>query len=411
MEQLEKRIYNAESDNSLVAVFFLDLNNFKDVNDLMGHHFGDELLISVARKLEKNLKGNCFVARVSGDEFAIVQWNFYQDNEVIETGEELLRLFRDPFLVEGLEFYVRVSIGISLFPTHGLTPEDLLQQADLAMYNAKKIDASNYQVFTYKMEDVISLRKQLQKELESALINHEFELYYQPQMSMTTGEVVGVEALIRWNHPERGLLCPIDFIPMSEENGFIFTLDKWVLQRACEQFYKWKKEGIAPPLGISVNVSARQFYNKDLVAYMKDLMGKWKIGEHELTLEITEETLMTNKERAKAVLIELRKLGVITALDDFGTGYSSLSYLKFLPINKLKIDRSFMIDVTEDPRDGAILESMLSIAFHLNLSVIVEGVETKEQQEFLRSIGCNVAQGHYYSKALSSGGMTTLLKR
>lgn len=410
MDQLEKQLKSAESIGSRVAVFFLDLNNFKDVNDLMGHLFGDELLISVANKLKKKLASNCYVARVSGDEFALIQWDFFHENDVLRTGDHLIQLFNEPFLVEGLEFNIQVSIGISLFPSHGNTPEELLKQADLAMYNAKKLGFNNYQLFTQAMEEAIRWKKQLQKDMESALAANQFELYYQPQIEMSSGGIAGVEALIRWNHPERGLLYPNEFIPLSEENDFIFTLDKWVLEKACEQLFRWKKEGIAPS-NISVNVTARQFYNKDLVEYIRFLMEKWEVEKYELTLEITEETLMTNKERAKAVLLELRKLGVVTALDDFGTGYSSLSYLKFLPINKLKIDRSFVIDVTEDPRDGAILESMLTIAFNLNLAVIVEGVETKEQEQFLRSIGCQVAQGYYYSRAISSMEMSSLLQK
>lgn len=399
MERLHTKLKEAEKKNTLVAVFFLDLDNFKDVNDLLGHYFGDQLLMNVTGMLKDYLPKQCFISRVSGDEFALILTDFTDKKVVTNTAKTLLELFHEPHLVDGVECPITASIGISLYPLHGSSPETLLKQADLAMYSAKSIGKNNYQMFSKRLVEKRIQKKQLQKELETAIKEDQFLLYYQPQLDIHTMEITGVEALIRWQHPERGVLSPYEFIPLAEETGLIFAIDDWVLRKACKQYAAWEKMG-CPSFSLSINLSARQFYNKGLVNDVAKALKSAGIAPEHLTLEMTESTLMTDKDRTINVLNSLKEIGVHTSLDDFGTGYSSLSYLKFLPIDKLKLDRSFMADITTDKRDAAIVETIFTLAYHLDLDVIVEGVETKDQLDYLKGTSCTVAQGYYFSRPL-----------
>lgn len=409
LEQLALELEEAQSEEHIVAVLFLDLDNFKDVNDSMGHHFGDQLLQNIANTLKAAISEDGFISRVSGDEFAIILSNV-NDQKVIGTAKKILQIFNDPFVVGGMEFSITVSVGISLFPQHGDNPDTLLKHADLAMYSAKKQGKNCFQFYTREINESERIRKKLYKELKKALKENQFVLYFQPQLNIHTLEVTGVEALIRWDHPERGILSPMEFIPFAEESGLISAIDEWVLGEACRQRADWKKMGFSP-FSMSVNLSARQFYNHSLVDDVQNLLKELELAPNDLTLEMTEGTLMTDKEKTINVLKRLGKTGVSTSLDDFGTGYSSLSYLKFLPINKLKIDRSFMSDITEDVRDAAILEAIFTLAQRLKLDVIVEGVETMEQLNYLKETSCGEAQGYFFSRPLPVSEIEGFFKR
>ncbi|MFA9558842.1 EAL domain-containing protein [Evansella sp. AB-rgal1] len=395
MEQLCLNIEKAKRNKGKLAILFLDLDNFKDINDVMGHYYGDLLLHVIAGKLKAFYPNQCFISRVSGDEFAFIYSELENENDVEQIAQALLQIFSHSFQIEKLQFQITASIGISLYPTHGKNPDELLKQADLAMYSAKNEGKNNFQLYTTDLYEKTLSKKQLHKELEIAIKENQFILYYQPKINIQTLEITGVEALIRWNHPSKGIISPAQFIPLAEETGLIFSIDDWVLREACQQLAAWREEGLSS-ITISVNISSRQFYNKELVTTVMQLLLESKLDPHHLTLEMTESTLMTDKEKTITVLNSLKQVGVYTSLDDFGTGYSSLSYLKYLPINKLKIDRSFISEIANNTKDAAIVESIFALATNLNLDIIVEGIETKEQLQFLGT-RCIEGQGFLFS--------------
>ncbi|MBU9711529.1 EAL domain-containing protein [Evansella tamaricis] len=409
LERLNVNISKAKLENTKVAVLFLDLDNFKDVNDLMGHLYGDQLLMVVSELLKKCVPDNGMVSRVSGDEFAFILWNVDGMQQVTEFTQCLLASFQSPIIVEEKEFQITASIGACLYPDHGDDPELLIAKADHAMYNAKKSGKNNFQLFTTELYDSILLKKQLEQEMKFALSGNQFTLCYQPIIDIHSGELSSVEALIRWNHPTRGLISPIHFIPLAEETGLIYAIDEWVLENACRQNAIWKEKGYQP-LTMSINLSARQFYNKELVHNVEKLLSELDLPPEFLTLEMTEGTLMQHTSDTVQVLTNLKKIGVKTSLDDFGTGYSSLSYLKNLPITNLKIDRSFISDLFLDRRNGPIVEAIFTLASHLDLTIIAEGVETVEQLEFLKKTNCKFAQGGFISSPVTAEEMEAILK-
>ncbi|MBU9721545.1 MULTISPECIES: EAL domain-containing protein [Bacillaceae] len=407
MEQLKAELEKVRTEEAQGAVLFLDLDNFKDVNDTMGHLYGDQLLRQVAFELSNVIEGGGIVSRVSGDEFAFI-FKQAEVKVIDELAKNILRILQSPFMVEGKEFYITASIGVCQYPVHGRDADTLIARADMAMYQAKKTGKNKYLIYTIEMNESILKKKRLEREMNYALREDQFSLYYQPQIDLHTNEVVGVEALIRWSHPEWGEVSPDKFIPIAEETGLILEIDKWVLREACHQGAAWLKKGL-PAVKISVNLSANQFYYNELVENVKGILEEVELPSSYLSLEMTEGTLLKDTKKTSEVLRALQNIGVQTSLDDFGTGYSSLSYLKDLPINILKLDRSFISGIKNDNKDAAIVQTILHLAKILELDVIAEGVEAEEQLKFLKQNHCLIAQGDYFSVPLTPGEMEKLL--
>ncbi|WP_256757109.1 bifunctional diguanylate cyclase/phosphodiesterase [Cohnella sp. WQ 127256] len=383
-------------DRGDYALLLLDIDRFKSVNDTMGHTFGDSLLRAIAVKLRHFCEGRGYLARMGGDEFSVVVAYTGNPKDMVRLGHLLLEEIGTPCRVEDKEYRMSGSIGISLFPRDGDTPELLMKQADIAMYRAKE-RRSKVEMYTSDMkpnQDNVAIEHELHKALE----NKEFVLYYQPRIDIARNRVTGVEALIRWNHPRRGLISPADFIPIAEETGFIIPLGEWVLREACDQWLEWQNNGLDIPT-FAVNLSSRQFDQERLVETISLIMRDVGIPPQTLVLEITESMAMDIGQAAQK-LNQLKSLGVLVDIDDFGTGYSSLNYLKRLPIDRLKIDRSFVRDITTDPSDAAIVASITAMAHHLNIAVVAEGVETMEQLMYLTDHACDEAQGYLFSKPL-----------
>jgi predicted signal transduction protein with EAL and GGDEF domain len=348
------------------------------------------------------------VARVGGDEFTILLPGIADENDVVIVAERILDVVKRPRLIDGQEFTVTTSIGITLSPQDGIDAESLLRNADTAMYRAKERGRDNYQLYTPAMNAAVIQRLALENDMRRAVERGELLAYYQPIAETSTGVVVGAEALIRWDHPQRGRLDPHDFVPLAEETGFIVTIGEWVLRQACRDLRRWRDAG-AGPLRVSVNLSARQLHQKNLVEIVESALDETGLEPQALHLEITEGDVMSNVEYIIDVLHQLRAMGVGISVDDFGTGYSSLSYLKRFPIDSVKIDRSFVRDLGTDPSDAAIVTTVIAMARNLNLRVIAEGVETEEQLEFLRRRGCDEYQGYIVSRPVDARAFARLL--
>ncbi|TVY11047.1 EAL domain-containing protein [Paenibacillus cremeus] len=392
--------------SSRFAVIFVDLDRFKFVNDTFGHSVGDLLLKAVAERISEEIAGHGTVSRTGGDEF-ILEILHQTREDVAQVAQNILTKLSKPFICEGNELFVTPSLGISLFPEHGKAAETLVNNADIAMYRAKEQGRNNYQFFAYEMNEVISKRVKLEKRLRTALDNNEILLHYQPQIDLRTGRITGNEALVRWNQPEMGLISPMEFIPIAEETGMIVPIGEWVLRRACEQNVTWQKQGHYP-MKVSVNLSARQFLQKNFIENVQLILKETGLDPTLLELEITESIAMHNEEYVIAKLNALRSLGIRIAIDDFGTGYSSLSYIKKLPINTLKIDKSFLFDIKNDSDNEEITSTIIAMAQSMKLQVIAEGVETKEQLKFLQQRKCDEAQGYLFSKPLAAEALEQL---
>lgn len=383
------------------CVLFIDLNRFKLVNGTLGRHVGDELLRQVARRFRDTLREEDVVAHLSGDEFAVALFDIRQHFEATTVAQKLQAALEAPFLIEGNELSVGASVGISVFPADGDDAETLLRMADIAMERAKQdaeIPDRSVAFYSTEMNRGMQERMRIESGLRHALGHGELILYYQPKFEIGSGQIVGAEALVRWVHPERGVVPPAEFIPLAETTGLIVQLGEWVLEQACSQAAIWQGAGL-PPLRLAVNVSAREF-TPSLPARVADTLKRYKLDPSWLELEITESTLMHDIERVIGIMDRINQLGVALSLDDFGTGYSSLSYLKRFPIHTLKIDRSFTTGIPEDASDCAIAGTIISIGRQLRHRVIAEGVETLEQLEFLRKSGCDEVQGYLYAKPL-----------
>lgn len=382
-----------------LAILFLDLDRFKVINDTFGHSKGDILLIEVTKRLVKCLGENDNLARMGGDEFIFILKDFDDENYVVEKAEQVLEQFKSPFTVNENEFHTTVSIGIAIYPNYTISLEQFMINADTAMYKAKSQGKNRYIIYTTDMlNNMIDIK--LETDLRKALEKNEFLLHYQPKVCNKTGELVGVEALIRWNHPELGLIYPDKFIKLAEETGLITQIGEWVIEQACIQNKKWQLSGISP-IKIAVNLSTQQFLKQNLVCFVKEVLDRTKLAPEYLVLEITESMTMDFDYSLK-VLEELKSIGVHISIDDFGTGYSSLSYLKKFPIDYLKIDRSFVMDIMDDKNDANIVKAIITLAHNLDLQVIAEGVETIEQLEFLKKYNCHIIQGYFFSKPISS---------
>jgi diguanylate cyclase (GGDEF)-like protein/PAS domain S-box-containing protein len=405
--------------DALFAILFLDLDGFKMINDSMGHLIGDQLLIGVANRLEKCLRstdtlarlGETFtVARLGGDEFTVILDYLKDPNDAKAAADRLMKALAPPFILGGKEVFTSVSIGIALSSSAYEEPEDMLRDADTAMYRAKSLGKARYEVFDADMRASVMARLQLETDLRGALERGEFQNFYQPIVSLDTGQIVGFEALLRWQHPTRGLLGPEEFILVAEETGLIRELGWWNLHEACRQVSEWRTVTNGHRnLIISVNLSAKQFLQPNLVADIRKLLHDLSLSPDALKLEITESAVMADPSAAVEMLQQIKSIGIRLAIDDFGTGYSSLSYLHRFPLDTLKIDRSFIRDMQVGGEGMEIARTILPMANNLRLDVVAEGVETLEQVALLKQLHCSYAQGFYFSKPLSAEGTTALL--
>ena len=407
LERVEKARVQRVGTKAKIAVLFVDLDNFKMVNDTMGHAKGDALLKDVAEKLLSCVRETDIVARLGGDEFIIALLDIPSLKKVEDISRRIVDLTRQSLNFDDKEIVVSSSIGISVLPDHASSVEALINNADTAMYQAKTKGKSNYLFFNESMIIASSERFDIENDLRLALLNQQFELYYQPQVIAESGEIFAVEALMRWKHPVHGFIPPDKFISELERNGLIIEVGKWVLQQAVSQLNVWKKSGYS--IRMAVNISSRQLEDGHLPGYIRKLLETESIEPHELELELTESCLMKNPVYAISLLNELNDIGIYLALDDFGTGYSSLSYLKKVPIQTLKIDKSFVRDILTDQNDRAIATTIIAMAKSLELKVIAEGVETEEQLKFLQQSHCDYIQGYYFSKPVSAGELELVL--
>ncbi|WP_059172365.1 bifunctional diguanylate cyclase/phosphodiesterase [Bacillus sp. FJAT-27445] len=405
-EKLNEALLNNKGQK--LAVLFLDLDRFKIINDTKGHTAGDELLKSVASRLAAAVKKDGIVSRQGGDEF-IILLNDGSRDKIVRVSKRILNDFSRPFGINGEEFFVTPSIGISVYPCDGADGETLIKNADTAMYLAKDRGKNNYQFYTSHLHGLSSKKMELETGLRKAIELGQLTLHYQPQVELETGNIIGVESLIRWEHPQKGLVSPAEFIPLAEETGLIVPIGRWVLKKACEQHQLWQEKGF-PPLTISVNISVRQFQDDNFVESVKRILLETGMDPSSLELEITE-SIMQNFERSITILGQLNQLGLKIALDDFGTGYSSLSNLKHLPIDTIKIDKSFLDDIQADALEGAMVKTILDMGLNMRFHVIAEGIEKPEQVGYLLSNGCTVGQGFHFSRPLPPSQIERLLSK
>jgi diguanylate cyclase (GGDEF)-like protein/PAS domain S-box-containing protein len=408
MDRLQQAMSKADRNQSLIGVAFVDLDRFKTINDSLGHEAGDLLLKQVAERLTQCVRGSDTVARLSGDEFTLLLTDVAQVDDVARVAKRVLESFSEPIAVPGHELFTSASIGITLYPVDDKSAEGLLRNADIAMYRAKERGRNTYQFYCADMTSKAHARLALESRLRGALEGEEFLLHYQPVVDLMSGSMTGVEALIRWQTLDGSLMLPDEFIRVAEETGLIASIGQWVLRVGCTQWSAWStRTGL--PLRLAINVSPRQFRNGHFIRTVQQVLKETGFDPHCLDLEITETMLMEHNGSTLDAMRELSAMGVQFSIDDFGTGYSSLGYLKHLPIRRLKIDRSFVCDVLNDTNDAAIVSAIISMAHNLGLQVIAEGVETRQQLEFLRNRGCDAMQGYYYSQPVPAPDLARLL--
>ncbi len=410
VDRLTQALLRAKRCATKVAVLFIDLDRFKYVNDSLGHDIGDEALQLVAKKLSQCLRGSDTIARLGGDEFAVILEDVGTSNDAAFISKKIVATLTLPFFVQEHEIFLTASIGISLFPDNGVNSSTLIKHADVAMYKSKELGRNQYEFYTDDLTSRAYERLKLETDLRHALARKEFELYYQPQVNLLSGELYGLECLLRWNHAEWGLILPGEFIPVLEETGLIIQVGEWVLRQACSQLSEWQTQGI-PPKRLSINISSRQF---DLIGFeqsIKNILSETRAEPSRLEFELTESLLVKNQRITFDLLQRFNKMGVRLSIDDFGTGYSSLSYLKRFPIHTLKIDRSFIRDISIDPEDASIVDAIITMANKLGIEVIAEGVETRDQLQFLVSHKCDISQGLLFSPPLPVNDVAPLLKK
>ena len=410
LERLEQAIKNARRHNRMLAVVFIDLDRFKHVNDSLGHAVGDQLLRSVAGRLQESVREIDIVSRIGGDEFVLLLEDIEKTGDVLMLVEKLMHRLEDVHQLDDHDITVTPSIGVCLYPEDGTDTSTLLRHADAAMYRAKEEGRDTFSYYTEELTRDAVERVKLESQLANALRHGEFELYFQPQIDLPSGRMIGMEALVRWHSPELGLVSPARFIPVAENSGVIHAIGRWVLHDACRQGRKWLDEG--RNFGyISVNVAGPQIQRGDLPAVVREVLDETGLPAERLELEITEGFIMRHTESTVSQLQALRDLGVSLAIDDFGTGHSSLAYLKQLPAHKLKIDRSFVRDIASDPNDKAIVDAVIAMGRSLGLTVVTEGVETQQQADFLLQAGCRQAQGYLYARPLPAGEIGDLAEQ
>jgi len=407
-DRLQQAVESARRNNHLMSILFIDIDNFKRINDSFGHSIGDKLLRTVASQLVTCLRrcdsiGRDYdeeevsVARLGGDEFTVLLTRLEKAEDAARIAKRISDAVSVPFILGDEEVVVTPSIGISVYPYDGNSVEELVKNADTAMFHAKEKGRNNYQFYTNSMSATAFERLSMENALRKALVKDEFQVYYQPKIDLKTERAIGLEALLRWNHPDMGMVSPADFIPLAEETGLIVPIGEWVLRTVCEQMSAWHHAGMQA-VRVAVNLSACQFRQTMLRQVVRRILDETRVAPEWLELELTESVIMDDIQTSSTVLRDLKKMGIHISMDDFGTGYSSLSLLKRLPLDTLKIDQSFVRDITTDPDDAAIVDAVVSLAHSLRLRVIAEGVETREQLEYLRERGCDEVQGFLYSR-------------
>jgi diguanylate cyclase (GGDEF)-like protein/PAS domain S-box-containing protein len=409
-DRLQQAIFAAATYGTRLAVVFVDLDRFKFINDSLGHHVGDQLLKAMAERFKACVRDYDTVARLGGDEFVLLINGQGEADAVGTVMERMLDVIAQPWRTAQGEFEVTCSIGVALYPDDGADAPTLLKHADSAMYRAKEHGRNNFQFFTNELNELMKERLELESNLRRALERGQFELLYQPRVDLATRNIVGCEALIRWQHPARGVIAPGRFIPIAEEIGLIGSIGHWVLHTACAQGKAWQDAGYAPCV-VSVNVSPRQFRRDDLVETIAEVLADTGLAPRFLEIELTENMVMHDGEHMIEMLHAIKRLGVQIAVDDFGTGYSSLSYLKRFPVDRLKVDRSFVQDIATDADDAAIVRTIIALGHNLGLKVVAEGVETEEQIAFLSANACDELQGYYFSRPVSGWRLRKLLPR
>ena len=410
LDRLDQALARAHWQHRVVGVMFLDLDRFKNVNDTLGHHVGDALLKAMAARLQGCVREGDSIARLGGDEFAVLLDDVAHAEDISIVAGKILGAFALPFSIQSHELFITASIGISMYPTDGTVSATLLKNADAAMYRAKDLGKNNYQFYSADMSTAAFERLTLESSLRRALERHEFVLHYQPQIDLASGQIVGVEALLRWQHPDFGLVAPTQFISVAEETGAIVPIGEWVARSAMQQVMRWRKAGF-PHLRVAVNVSSRQFNEPKFLETVGYLLEETGLPPDALELEITESVIMKNADVTIERLQALHAMGVRFAIDDFGTGYSSLSYLRRFAIHTLKIDKSFTRDIVAGSDDVEIVKTIIVMARGLRLAVVAEGVETRAQLTFLKSHGCHAVQGHLIARALPVDRMTERLRQ
>jgi diguanylate cyclase (GGDEF)-like protein len=409
-DRLTVALAQATRNRKMLAVLFVDLDRFKTIVDTLGHAIGDQLLRGVAERLSASLEEGDTLARLGGDEFVILLPQINRADRAVRAAQRILDAIKPPFHFNQNELHITMSIGITLYPYDGEDADTLLKNADTALYRAKEQGRNNYQLYTPAMNARAFERLALENSLRKAVERKEFFVYFQPQVDVATRAVVGVEALLRWQHPDLGIVYPSEFISIAEETGLITQLGEWVLRTSCAQNRTWQKSGL-PPMRVAVNLSARQFQQQDLVESVARILKETGLEARWLEIEITEGIAMQNPDYSNVLLQGLKNMGVHVAVDDFGTGYSSLSYLKKFPIDTLKIDQSFVRDITTDPNDAAIANAVIVLAHSLKLTVIAEGVEHPEQEAFLREHHCDIIQGFLFSSPLPAAALESLIRQ
>jgi diguanylate cyclase (GGDEF)-like protein len=406
-DRIDQAIRASRRSGEVAVVMIMDLDHFKEINDTLGHHHGDLLLQEVSHRLEAALRDSDTVARLGGDEFGVLLPRVANSQDATNVAQQLLVALREPFVLEGMRLEIDASIGIALHPVHGEDVETLNQRADIAMYSAKQA-GRGYQIFEPELDRHSPRRLALAGGLRSAINQGEIKLYYQPKADLRTGQIVGVEALARWDHPEFGIVGPSEFVPIAEQTGLITPLTSHVLDVALRQIRSWSDSGLE--LTIAVNLSARSFLDTQLAVEIPRLLARWEVKAEQLELEITESMLMTDPARAEATLTRLSQIGLTLSVDDFGTGYSSLANLKRLPVDVIKIDKSFVMEMAVDASDAAIVRSTVDLAHNLGLRVVAEGVESEDAWRHLEALGCDYAQGYFLSRPLPADACTRLIR-
>lgn len=409
LDRLENAIKKSKRQPYKLAILFIDLDHFKKINDSLGHGAGDKVLIEVTNRLTSLVRAEDTVARLGGDEFTIILENITHTDFIVTLCNKIIEKLTQPIIFDGGDLYVSCSIGISLCPDDNMEANNLLKYADSAMYKAKNRGGNTFQFYDKELTKLACERVSLEAGLRSAIKDGELEVYYQPQVDGRTDKLIGIEALVRWNHPTRGLILPDSFIPLAESTSLIVDLDRFVMEQAMTQVAQWYEKGLNPGV-LAINLAVKQVQKDDFIEMCKQLILKTKCKPEWLEFEVTEGQIMTNPDKTVLILQDIRDLGISLAIDDFGTGYSSLFYLKKLPINKLKIDRVFIKNLPEDKEDAAITKGIINLSRILNLQVIAEGVETEEQKDFVVKYGCNDIQGYFYSKPLIACQLEIILQ-
>ena len=408
--QIEKQLARSFRDEKLVALMFMDLDDFKKVNDSHGHDVGDALLKAAAMRISRPIRESDIASRFGGDEFVVLLSDIEERTQVDDIANKLINEFATPIIIEGYKFYISVSIGIAITSHSQASPVELLRHADIAMYAAKSKQGAAYRVYEAKMNLAVMQKVELESEAREALRENQFSLALQPQVAMKSGKVIGFEALLRWYHPTKGAISPADFIPLLENTTFMLELDYWVIARACSLIQELGHSGF-PDIKVAINVSAGQFIDPSLPDYLQQQIERNEIAPEQVCLELTETVLVSDIKRARDIMQTIRNMGCMLAIDDFGTGYSSLSYLKSLPADYIKIDRSFVSNITNDTDDRNIVNSTVSMVRNMGMQVVAEGIETQAQYDLLCDFECDYGQGYMISKPIPEHQVWSVLNK